>query len=321
MANIPRARKAFEDFSGHKPQKIRKSRLDDRNVAGWQMGPVVGIAYEAKRDGETARYFHEFKKSARPNLVARDDGRQLYIDGGRYKVTDRGIEDMPALFVVNPSPRKGAAKKKAKPMARRRRRSAARRRSPVVIVRSNPVRRRRRRSILRSVARAPARRRRARSYRRNPIARRRRSAGLSIPFGKWVIPAAGIGLGAVGAEIIVGYLPIPAQFKVGPMRHVAKGAVAVLAGMAIGKLARQKKLGNAIALGGVAVATYDFAKEFLAARLPGVPLGMYMHTGGGSLGYYNPAAVLPGPMGMYVDTAPGGFAGASSDGSGVDFRA
>src|SRR5207249_11178912 len=57
---------------------------DLRDVTGWKMGPVVGIAYEAKRDGKTKQYFHEFKKKARPDLVAKDDGSQLYIDGGKY---------------------------------------------------------------------------------------------------------------------------------------------------------------------------------------------------------------------------------------------
>lgn len=207
-------------------------------------------------------------------------------------------------------------------MARRRRRSAARRRSPVVIVRSNPAprRRRRRRASVRSYASNPVRRRRvSRRYRRNPVARRRRAGGLSLPFGKYVVPAVGIGIGALGAQIIAAYLPIPAQFKVGPMRAVANGTVAVVAGMLIGKVLRQKKLGNAIALGGVAIAAYDLGKEFLSRQFPQLTMGQFMPAGGyAGLGYVSPASVLPGPMGLFMEP---GMAGASSDGSSVDFRA
>src|SRR5882724_6002410 len=124
---VKRAVKAYQDFTGRRPAKVRNSRLPDNDVTGWEMGPMVGVAYEAVRDGKRQQYFHEFKKSARPNLVAQDDGKKLYIEGGKYHVTDRGIEDMPQLFVVNPSPRKGRTKRKARPMARRRRTSTRRR--------------------------------------------------------------------------------------------------------------------------------------------------------------------------------------------------
>jgi hypothetical protein len=308
-----RAKKAFEDFTGHKATKRRVSRLDDRDVHGWEMGPVLGIAYEAKRDGKTQRYFHEFKKAARPRLVAKDDGSKLYIDGGRYKVTDRGIEDMPALFVVNPSPRRGKGKTKtrSKPMARRRRKSAVRRRATrqVAVFNTNPRRRRRRRM---TYARNPAPRRRRRvmrSYRRNPIRRARRAGGLGVlNFGKLVLPAIGIGVGAVGAEIIMGYLPIPANFKTGVLRHVTKGAVAVTAGMIISKFLKQKKIGNAIALGGVVIAAHDALKEVITQRLPGVPFGQYLPRGavGGGLGYYSPAGVVDySAMGEYMPVVTG----------------
>jgi hypothetical protein len=299
---VRRAVKAFEDFSGHRPAKVRTAKLDDRDVTGWQMGPMVGIAYEAKRDGETQRYFHEFKKSARPNLVARDDGKKLYIDGGSYTVTERGIEDMPQLFVVNPSPRKGRSKRKA-PMARRRR-TATRRRATrqVAVFRANPTRRRRRRTTSvarRSYRRNPirravrrTRRRVTRSYRRNPSARR---VGAAMGgFGKMLLPAAGIGLGAVGTEVIMGYLPIPANFKTGVMRHVTKGVVGIAAGMLIGKVLRQKRLGNFFALGAVAIAVHDATKEFIASSMPSIAMGQYRPAIRGSLGgmgYANPAQI------------------------------
>jgi hypothetical protein len=312
MSGIKRAKKAFEDFSGHVPRKVRTSRLPDEPVTGWEMGPVVGIAYEAKRDGAKRQYFHEFKKAARPSLVSKDDGSQLYIDGGRYKVTERGIEDMPALFVVNPSARKGA-KSKGKPMARRRSATRRRRRtSQVAVFRANPIRRRRRRaassgrrrSYLRNPAPRRARRRRSvsvRRFRRNPSARR--LGGGALNFGKSLLPAIGIGVGAVGAEIIMGYLPIPANFKTGVLRHVTKGVVAVAAGFLIGKVLRQKRLGNFVALGGVVIAAHDALKEVITSRMPAIPFGQYVPTVRGGLGEYLPRGATGGSLGYYSPAA------------------
>lgn len=335
MADTRRAAKAFEDFTGHKAVKVTRSRLDDSDVNGWKMGPVVGIAYEAKRDNKTQRYFHEFDAKTRPDLIARDDGRQLYIAGGKYKVTDRGIEDMPQLFVVNPSRRAGS-RKKASPMRRRRTTTKRRATRQVAVFRANPVRRRRkrvtttrRRATYRRnpiALRAPRRRRRAvvrRSFRRNPSVR----AG-AVNFGKMFLPAAGIGLGAVGSEIIMGYLPIPAGFKTGVMRHITKGAVGIAAGMLVGKVLKQKRLGNYLALGAVVIAVHDAVKEFIANRLPAVQMGQYRGPIGssfggyrGGMGYTSPAQIASG-MGQYVAPIPSTFTTKVGGGGGeVDFAA
>jgi hypothetical protein len=314
---IDKAKKAFEDFTGHKPKRVTRAQLDAADQAGWKLGQAVGVSYEATRDGETAKYYHEFKKSARPDLVSRDDGKQLYFTGGRYKVTDRGITDMPALFVVNPSKRRKASKTRSAPVAkaRRRRRSSAKRRSAprqVVVMRANPTKRRRRRSV---------------GFRRNPIAARRRRSvrGLAaggLSFGKMLMPAVGIGLGAVGAEIAMGYLPIPANLKTGVMRPITKGAVSIAGGMLISKVLKQKKLGEFFMLGGVIIAVHDFAKELIVKSAPSVPFGAYVGTSpGGTFGAY-----MNRPGLGYANAAQVGtpFNGVSSDGyahGGPDFRA
>lgn len=332
-----RAVKAYRDFTGHEPSKVRVTKLDDRDVAGWKMGPLVGVAYEATRDNETRQYFHEFKKSSRPDLIARDDGRKLYIAGGSYKITERGVEDMPALFTVNPSPRSRVKpKRKARPMAARRRRSTSTRRRAtrqMAIFRANPIRRRRRRRT------AVARPRRARAFRANPIRRRRRrsvavrrmrrnpsarrigSGVLSL-----AIPAMGIGAGAVGSEILMGYLPIPVAWKTGVMRHVTKGAVGVAAGMLLGKVFRMKRIGNYFALGAIAIATHDALKEAIASRAPGIPFGQYVNplrSQFRGMGYINPAATAR--LAQYVPPLDSQFEGMSQayDGAGgeTDFRA
>jgi hypothetical protein len=99
---ITQASKLFEDFSGHRAQ-IRH-RVD----AGRELGlplkkgakiPLVAFAellevkYRTIRDGEEQFYRHPFRASSRPLLAARHDGKRLYIVGGRYRFTDRGIVD------------------------------------------------------------------------------------------------------------------------------------------------------------------------------------------------------------------------------------
>jgi len=335
-----RAAKAFQAFSGHRPTGVKRARLPDTDVSGWRMGPVVGIAYEARRDGKTQQYFHEFAKPARPDLVSRDDGRQLFISGGNYTVTERGIEDVPELFVVNPSARRAAAPKRKAPMATARRKkngqfmkggAAPRRRA--ASFKANPAPRKRKRAAPKAARRAtrqvavfranPAPRKR-RTYKRNPIGK-----GFS-GVGNLVIPAMGVGAGAVGSEIIMGYLPIPAGWKSGVMRHITKGGVGVAAGMLISKLFRQKKLGFYVAAGAIVIATHDAIKEFIANRLPMIEqsgFGQYvtpLASQFGGMGYINPAATTRF-MGQYVAPLASQFDGMSQayDGAGgeTDFRA
>lgn len=51
------------------------------------------MLYTTVRDGKKERYIHNFKKSARPNLVASHDGAKIALIGGNYRFTDRGIVD------------------------------------------------------------------------------------------------------------------------------------------------------------------------------------------------------------------------------------
>lgn len=312
MSRQRQAVRAYEAFKGEKPTRLRRARLPDGDVTGWQMGPLVGVAYEARRDGKTAQYFHEFKPKARPNLVAQDDGRRLYIEGGRFRVTDRGIEDMPNLFVVNPSPRSGKNPKRKGTTMRRAR--SRRRRSHVSVFTSNPRRRKRstaRRASRRVYTRNPARRRRRaaastarrRVYRRNPARRmstRRRfrrnpSGGGAMRLGQMAMPAVFIGLGALGTEIIQGYLPLPIAWKTGPMRYVVKGAIGVGIGLVLAKGFKQKRLGYYFAAGAIAIAVHDFAKTLVASSWPGVK----------GLGYVNPATVAR--FGQYTRRMPSVF--------------
>lgn len=191
---------------------------------------------------------------------------------------------------------------KAGRKASTRRRSATRQ---VAVFRANPAHKRRKR---RSAAARPAARRRV--FRRNPS-----GGGMIGQFSKMVIPAAGIGAGAVGSELIMGYIPFPASFKSGVARHITKGGVGLAAGWTLAKVFKQRKLGTYFALGAVAIATHDAIKEFIASRIPALPT-----SGFGGMGYINPAATasfgeyvapLPSQFGQYVAPLPSQFGGAS----------
>lgn len=67
-------------------------KLHDKGVA-FAIGQVDGILYTTVRDNEIESYIHKFKKSSRPLLASSFDGKQLYILGGGYTFTNRGIVD------------------------------------------------------------------------------------------------------------------------------------------------------------------------------------------------------------------------------------
>lgn len=89
---INAAIKLFEDFTGENPQYIDRVNLPVDTVA-MAIGHCDGVMYTTVRDGKTERYVHKFKKGARPVLAVSSDGNQLYLLGGDYHFTDRGIED------------------------------------------------------------------------------------------------------------------------------------------------------------------------------------------------------------------------------------
>ena len=83
----------FEDFTGHTGRvvaKIKKPVYPDAVVV---IGECDGVLYTTVRDGETESYIHRFKACSRPLLCSSADGKTLYLLGGAYRFTDRGIID------------------------------------------------------------------------------------------------------------------------------------------------------------------------------------------------------------------------------------
>lgn len=83
----------YHRFTGHEPEHVGSVELNPPPRVGIVIGPCVGIAYEAVRDGVKEKYFHEFKPKARPLLVSNADGDELFILGGEFDFTEDGIRD------------------------------------------------------------------------------------------------------------------------------------------------------------------------------------------------------------------------------------
>lgn len=89
-----KAMKTFEEFTGHKSEHFATVNINVPKSAA-VVGKLLGVAYEAVRDGQTIRYMHEFAPGCEPTLaVAPGAQAQLLIVGGSYTFTDHGIVDV-----------------------------------------------------------------------------------------------------------------------------------------------------------------------------------------------------------------------------------
>lgn len=79
-------------FAGRSAREVLSMR--ERPIkTGLVIGDALGVMYETVRDGKREKYCHEFRKQSRPLLVSSHDGSRIGFVGGRYRFTDRGIED------------------------------------------------------------------------------------------------------------------------------------------------------------------------------------------------------------------------------------
>jgi hypothetical protein len=80
----------FNRFPPGRHERIRHSRLIPPVTV--ELGELVGIIYRSRKwQPDQARvYIHVMKDP--PRLVSNVEGSQLYIVGGSYRITERGIE-------------------------------------------------------------------------------------------------------------------------------------------------------------------------------------------------------------------------------------
>ena len=146
-----------------------------------------------------------------------------------------------------------------------------------------------------------------RKYRRNP------GHGLgkfSVQgFTKNTLMPSAIGAaGALGLDILFGFLPLPDNLKTGPMRSVVRIAGAVALGVVASMVVKKETAAN-IAAGAVTVTLYDVLKGAVQTAMPTLQLGETdIFTEYPSLAYAGAGQTVSGTglyetgedMGMYV---------------------
>lgn len=92
-ADLRRAAELFEDFTGHRGRVVATVKKPRYPNAVLMVGECDGILYRTVRDGKPEAYIHKFKKGSRPLFCVSPDGKQLFLLGGAFSFTDRGIVD------------------------------------------------------------------------------------------------------------------------------------------------------------------------------------------------------------------------------------
>jgi hypothetical protein len=90
---VRKAKKLYEDFREAEPTRARKIRIR-YPTAVMVMGYAEAILYSTTHGGVAKMYKHKFAKGSRPLLCAGPEPSQLYLIGGRFHVTERGIVDL-----------------------------------------------------------------------------------------------------------------------------------------------------------------------------------------------------------------------------------
>jgi hypothetical protein len=78
---------------GHKPDKILRYPGKRRTFPKFlvDIGELDAVVYRSGKSGALERYIHFFQ-TPRPRITTTADGDQLYVVGGRPRVTEHGIE-------------------------------------------------------------------------------------------------------------------------------------------------------------------------------------------------------------------------------------
>jgi len=152
---------------------------------------------------------------------------------------------------------------------------------------------------VRAKRRVKSTRKRITKRRRNPIARKRMSAG-NIINGQ-VIPAFTAGVGALGLDMVMGYVPLPASMTTGALKHVVKGVGAIALGLVAGMVVKPSTA-KELSMGALTVTMHDALREATQRFAPNIQLG-----------YYNAGFPMAG-MDEYNTSAMGFYGG---DGSSI----
>jgi hypothetical protein len=85
-----------EQFRETKPTRARVIRAPKMPSVLMVMGTVEKIHYRTTHKGRAHLYRHDFAPGSRPMIAAGPKRNQLFLIGGRFHVTARGIVDLTA---------------------------------------------------------------------------------------------------------------------------------------------------------------------------------------------------------------------------------
>lgn len=95
-SELRRVLQRYREFREAEPTGVRRIDVAPAPKALWRMGPCEFIGYMTTHQGKPALYVHHFAPGSRPVLVAGIRRNGLYLMGGRFRVTARGITDLDA---------------------------------------------------------------------------------------------------------------------------------------------------------------------------------------------------------------------------------
>jgi len=87
--------KLFRNFREREPGRVKHVELDIPKSL-MVMGTLDMIGYRTSHGRRSVVYTHDFQPGSRPMLCAGPEDNQLFIIGGRYRVTEQGIVDIDA---------------------------------------------------------------------------------------------------------------------------------------------------------------------------------------------------------------------------------
>ena len=91
-------RGAFQLHEKFREEKPKRAKVIEFNVpkALAIIGTLEAVEYTTTHKGKAVKYRHVFAPGSRPYLAAGPKRNQVFLVGGRYHFTDRGIVDIDA---------------------------------------------------------------------------------------------------------------------------------------------------------------------------------------------------------------------------------
>jgi hypothetical protein len=90
---LGKASDLYERFTGHDAVELGTVKQPVVPEVMVVIGSLDAVQYTTVRDGITEHYIHKFHKKDAPVLCSSPDGSSIWVIGGNYHFTERGIVD------------------------------------------------------------------------------------------------------------------------------------------------------------------------------------------------------------------------------------